>query len=196
MEEKSELENFLAHHGIKGMKWGVRKSKDGTYKPTAHVLREEAAVSRTGNKGRFSVTNPKNGKTASMTYNAKRVNIEQKDGLIKVQAKTKRELNIAMEDLKKLDKKVSQKSDVTFQLEMTDDQIRDAITRMELERRYNQLSKPHQKDGVLQDFLVKTGSQIISNVTTQVGTDIIKTAIGVNYNRVVKEPYRIGKNKK
>ena len=38
-------DNYLAHHGVKGMKWGVRRyqNKDGglTYAGRKHLLKEE-----------------------------------------------------------------------------------------------------------------------------------------------------------
>lgn len=41
---------FLAHYGVKGMKWGIRKDRHGRHRPTGEVLRETRREKRARRK--------------------------------------------------------------------------------------------------------------------------------------------------
>lgn len=43
-------EEYLAHYGVLGMKWGVRKDSSGRRRPTSEVLREQKTKRRTTSK--------------------------------------------------------------------------------------------------------------------------------------------------
>ena len=52
-------DNYLAHYGVKGMKWGVRKDRRGRRKPTASRDKREARrlMKQTYKKGTQSLSN-------------------------------------------------------------------------------------------------------------------------------------------
>ena len=52
-------DNYLAHYGVKGMKWGVRKDRRGGRKPTASRDKREARrlMKQTYKKGTQSLSN-------------------------------------------------------------------------------------------------------------------------------------------
>lgn len=45
-QDDMEPTNFLAHYGVKGMKWGIRRDRGGSPKPTRARAKEEAAKAR------------------------------------------------------------------------------------------------------------------------------------------------------
>lgn len=60
--EKPSLEE-LTHHGVPGMKWGVRKDRDSSSGPTRKEARKEIAA--VGKTARQTIKESRNAKTAS-----------------------------------------------------------------------------------------------------------------------------------
>lgn len=53
--EPEPVEAFLAHHGVKGMKWGVRKDRKGKIRPRASMDRRDRKDSKWANNAQTSV---------------------------------------------------------------------------------------------------------------------------------------------
>jgi len=126
-------ENEIRHYGIKGMKWGVRR----TPAQLGHIVRRTSgkAPAQTAKKAA-----PKKTSTSSDTPKQKKLS------------------------------------------ELTDDEIRQRISRLELERRYKDLAKEEPKKvsrgkRFCMDVLETIGKNTLTNLGTQAANHIIGDAI-------------------
>jgi len=126
-------EDELRHYGVKGMKWGVRR----TPAQLGHIIRRSGRTSMPGKKG-----------AAKKTASSSKAAAPQK--------------------------KVS---------DLTDDEIRKRISRLELEKRYRELSKDEEKKKTNRgkkfctDVLETIGKNTLTNLGTQAANHIIGDAI-------------------
>ena len=167
----------LYHHGIKGQRWGVRRyqNKDGTLTAAGKKRYAEDAKSKGYNQqdedGVYYRGGGKKGKGNVEKYNpnANRYAIEDAQAAKRVLDETStglnRAKNISSRELRKASKN---KMDLS---NMTDQEMRDAINRANLERQYNDMFAEPSKSAknrervdrfleVAGDVVVMTGSVV------------------------------------
>lgn len=155
------METYLAHHGILGMKWGVRRyqNPDGTL---TEAGRKHAKIARTSAKGISA---------------ASRIGV----GLSKNSPTAKKALNGVDEAAKKVGKKYEQieRAEVARKAKtMSEDELRSAIQRMQLEDQYRSLSEKDRTSGA--NYVYTYRKEVLNDVVTYatpVVTAIIIAAI-------------------
>lgn len=137
--------NYLVHHGIKGMRWGVRRyqNKDGTLTDVGRRrLRGETDPDKVYSRIRGEVS--KDYRNVSK--------IQNEGSNIARNAK-----NLSSDKQRRDREKIKRGIDVS---KMSNKQLQDAITRMNLERSYKSLTAENIESGKrhLSDYLDSVGS--------------------------------------
>lgn len=126
-----DSKSYLSHHGIKGQRWGIRRyqNKDGSLTPAGQKRydrdqRENAARKK---ENRIDVSEPDANRWVREDLSRAKKGIDESSAFVK--------------QLKDIEQKTSPKSrrDRLDLTEMTDQELRQAIQREQLERQYNDL---------------------------------------------------------
>lgn len=153
------MDDELQHHGIKGMKWGVRRTPAQLgYKTSSGTGKKKSSKS----SGSSDSSLKKVGKKVSNLYS---------------KSKTSRQAKKAAKETAEQSKKKKSIS------EMSDDELRAQIDRLNLERQYKQLvaaNNPNKGRGkqFVSNVLERSGEQLATQVVNHYGAKALNMAIG------------------
>ena len=190
--------DFLEHHGVKGMKWGVRKDRSGAHHPTKSsaggTAKPKPKPKAQSGKGLItkSTTDPKTGKvqwhiTDKVSgHSVKAVTSRGGADAQKLAEETARQ-HIEKMKRKAVDKAPNPGTRPVKQL--TDAELKDAINRINLERQYSQLVNPPKApsksdvykkmaEAALAKAVIEAGANSIKNVAQGVVTAQLTKAAG------------------
>lgn len=130
------MEEIIAHHGILGMKWGIRRyqNKDGSLTPAGKRRLEKL------DKEREALTGNQSSKDSSSSSSTKKVS------------------------------------------EMSDEELRNVVTRLKLEQRYKELKPRHVSAG--KRFVKKIINDVLIPSATDVAKNAVKEELGVLWNKM------------
>lgn len=161
MGQPVRYDDYLAHYGIKGMKWGVRKKRNESS--------DAKAASATKRKAK---------KHGSESLSNKELKTLQDRRSLEKNARVRpKEHRKSSEDARDVGglKKVANKKGTKV---LSNDELQATITRMELEKKYSELTKGDSKSSAGKDFVSGILKDAASNVATSVVEDMMRNAGG------------------
>lgn len=153
------MDDELMHYGVKGMKWGVRRTQAQLgHKTSSGTGKKKSSKS----SGSVTKTLKKTGKKVSNLYSKNKASRQAKK-TAKVEAE-----------------KAKKKKSIS---EMSDAELREKIGRLELEQRYKQLyaaKNPNAGKGkkFVTNVLERSGEQLATQVANHYGAKVLNKMIG------------------
>lgn len=190
------METSFAHHGVVGMKWGVRRyqNKDGTL----------TAEGRKRQSGESSAKKPNTAsKTAEAVGSAKSSNkvdggqgetsAKKQDVGSKLTKTTESSKAAKKVDKAKAAKKV-EAPQPTYKT-LSDDELRARISRLELEKRYKELARNPTKKSKGKDFVMDVLEKSGKNIATQLSTYAMGSLVNKLAGQEIVNPKKGQKDK-
>lgn len=173
--------NTLKHHGVLGMKWGVRRyqNRDGSLtnagKKRYNREADDGGYNRTSAGGtRFKTTSK--GKNEALYANP---NQWVRDDLSRTRKLTDETKNLTRELKTANDRAISKQPKTKMDLRsMSDKEMRDAINRAMLEKQYNDIFAPQN---------TSKGREYVSNVLDAAGSVLAITGSALGIALAIKE---------
>ena len=151
----------LYHHGIKGMKWGIRRKRSSSGSSSSSNPHAVVSTSSSSSSGGHSTK--KNTSTAKVTKQTKTKGTSVKQYSTE-KPKSRRQL-------KKEAAAAAEKARKDELSRMSDKELRARINRLQMERQYEQLTAtPKQTNAgakFVKDILINAGKQTLTNYTAK-----------------------------
>ena len=153
----------LYHHGIKGMKWGIRRKRSSSGSSNPHAVVSASTSSSSSSGGHSTKKN-----TTSTVKVAKQTKTKTKGTSVKQYSTEKPK---SKRQLKKEAAAAAEKARKDELSRMSDRELRERINRLQMERQYEQLTAtPKQTNAgakFVKDILINAGKQTLTNYTAK-----------------------------
>ena len=162
--------NELTHHGIKGMRWGVRRyqNEDGslTYSGKKRALRMRDQYTK------FSKDKKYRDKDGNLTYSGRKKDLRMKERYSELTGKQLRGYAVVKNNQSKNVKKTNQKRIS----EMSDHELKARIDRLDLEKSY--FEKQSKGKAFIKDVLESSSKNIAKQTVTYLMGKAVNDTIG------------------